>query len=278
MNAPLGIALIAVVGCNRALGLDQTQLVDALGPDAAPTCARDALAFDPQLRQVVLQPCSSYTTSEAADRALAICFLDGRLTLAEGRIDAPLAPIAVSGHPEPIVAVALAPDGARALIHHVSTTAPGVIASYVRDDAGWRWTHDLPITLDYDDTIGSPTGGPNMRVLHARPNSGVVDELVEDGPATWRVVHSYTPAELGTIHVYLPLSFTPDGLHAVFGGMDANGNRHVLHATRASLDDRLATGVPLAGVPRSVNDPYMTGDCGRVYFSGLSSIFYARQP
>ena len=50
----------------------------------------------------------------------------------------------------------------------------------------------------------------------------------------------------------------------------------VFYGYRASLDERFSKPTVVPGAPLS-NDLFLTGDCDRVYFSGLSAVFYARR-
>ena len=269
--------VLVLASCNRIYDLDDTQLRDAPGPDAAPTCDRDPLVFRPQVQQAVFQPCTHYSTSDATGRALALCPSQGAFVVAEGPIDDALVEVAVERKPDhAMLSVALAPEGDRAIVQHATLTGVPVFSVHVREAAGWKWSYDLP-AADYDDSVGTPSSRPGARLMHARPNAGVVDELVEDTPDTWRVLRSYTAQELGTFHLYGVFNLTADGRHVVFSGADTPQNTNVYHAVRTGIDERFGRGVPVAGIPRTVEDAFMTDDCGRVYFSGLSSIFYARQ-
>lgn len=268
------LAVVAIAGCNQALGLDATRLVDAAAPDAPPSCAHTPLAFQERLEQVLLQPCRAYVTSDI-DRALAVCPKPGGSILAEGRIDQPLVEIPSDAPPEQLILYAwLAPEGDRALVHAIPE--PPVFSVYRRDETSWRWSSDLPMITDYDDAIGVPSRGPAARVMHTRPNTGVVDELVEEG-GTWRLVRSYSYDHFGTLPIYAPVNLTADGLHVLFRSADLQPIPAIYHAARASIDEPFGGASPLANLPREIHDPFMTPDCGRVYFSGLSSVFYARQ-
>jgi len=169
MKARLLTLVVAACACNRTFGLAETQLQDATGPDAAPTCRHDPqLAYARRVRQVIVQKCNNYVTSELVDRALATCFIDGRAQVGEGAIDQPLAPVPFAPH-EPtsptVFAPRLAPEGDRALVQQLGSASPGIFSVYRRDDAGWAWDLDLPITPDYDDTLGVPSRRPNARVM-----------------------------------------------------------------------------------------------------------------
>jgi hypothetical protein len=132
------------------------------------------------------------------------------------------------------------------------------------------------MTVDYDDSVGVPSRGPRARFLHARPNAGMLDEYVEDPAGVWTRVASYTATELGTVAFYNTFNLTDDGLNVIYWASTTTGSG-IYRASRTSVDEKLANPTPLPGLPRTVYDPYMTNDCSRVYFSGLNSVFVARQ-
>ncbi|MBA3392783.1 MAG: hypothetical protein H0T89_09070 [Deltaproteobacteria bacterium] len=267
----------ALVGCNQVYGLEAVLLVDAPGPDAAPSCA-GTLAYRQELQQVILQACEHYTSAADIDRALASCNRGARRYIAEGPIDGVLQEVAVEVTAAGAALLTrLAPEGDRAIIHHLGTSGTDKFSVYRREPAGWMRAYALPAVVDYDDSIGTPSRRPNARVLHARPNAGLVDEYVEEPADTWRWLRSYTTTELGTISLYTQFNLTPDGLHVVYQGFLFDGTLAIYHGQRASLDEPFGRGVAIAGIPRTVHDAFMTHDCGRIYFSGLSSVFYARQ-
>lgn len=266
----------ALAGCNQVYGLEPTRLLDAPPPDAAPSCD-GMLAYRQELQQAFFQNCESYTAATDIDRAFAACRREGRQYFGEGTIDNPLDEVAVEQTSQTIAhAPRIAPEGDRAIIQHITTGGAVAFSVYRREPAGWMHVYALPITVDYDDSFGTPSRRPNARILHARPNAGVVDEYVEESPDVWRPLRSYSASQLGTLSLYTQFNLTADGLHVVYQGLTTEGTA-VYHARRANLDDPFGAGVPVAGIPRSVHDAFMTNDCGRIYFSGLSSVFYARQ-
>jgi len=271
-----GGLVVLLAACNQVYGLDPTVLVDAVPPDAAPSCDRE-LAFGPQLHQAVYQRCNSYTIAVDTQRALAVCTSDLRRYPAEGPRDAPLEEVVVEGFdPTVLLTPQLFPEGDRAVFTRPLANLLPEFVVYKRRNGAWQIAYTL-LAADYDDSIGTPSRRPNAHIMHSRPNTGAVDEYVEAAPDVWTLVRSYTPAELGTISLYTPFNLTPDGLHVVFLAYLPGGEIVVLHAQRDSVDTPFGPGVPVMGIPRSAGTPFMTHDCGRVYLSGLSSIFYAQQ-
>ena len=271
--------VLALAACNQVYGLEDTRLADPVPPDAAPTC-QDKLAFDRRFEQVILMRCAYYVPAADGDLGLASCgALDGRQFFADGPVDKPLVEVALEAHGDSVARAfpRLAPEGDRALITHLSDTLPPTFSVHYRDATKWAWAYDLPVVGDYDATVGTPSRRPHAHVMHASPNAARVDELVEDTPDNWRIVRSYTPQDLGTISLYTMFNLTPDGLHVVYQRVINDGTYEMTQASRTNIDAPFGPGTPLEGIPRTVFDAFMTNDCGRIYFSGLSSIFYARQ-
>jgi hypothetical protein len=273
-------AVLLLAGCNQVYGLDPTVLqIDAPGPKP-PVCT-PMLEFSPRVEQVIVQNCSSYVPAVELDRALASCGFGPEQVFAEGKRDGALAKIAfesgsANGYLE---SPRLAPEGDRAIVKHNMLTAMPAFSMYHRAASRWEVAYDLVAAAEFDDTMGTPSRRPSARVLYSRPNVGLVDELVEDPPGTWRVMRSYSTAELGINTGYSALNLTPDGLHAIVQGAASvpSTQQAIFHLWRDSLDAKFGPAVPVVGVPRLVTDAFMTNDCGRVYFSGLSSIFYTQQ-
>lgn len=270
-------ALLLLAACNQIYGLDDTRLAGPVPPDAPPAC-QPALAFDRRYEQALLVPCQDYVPAADADRALASCNAGGRAYFAEGPIGKPLVEVDVETRPGMVRgAPRLAPEGDRAIIQHFAVSVTSMYSVHERDATGWRWKYDLPLIAEFDDSVGTPSRRPNAHILHARPNVGLVDEYVEDAPDAWRLARSYTTDELGTRSLYTVFNLTADGLQVIYQQASLDGTLAISHAWRDSVDARFGPGVALDGIPRRVFDAFMTNDCGRVYFSGLSSIFYARQ-
>ncbi len=268
--------LVGLVGaCNRTLGLDDTKLLDGRPIDAPPSCDRE-LVFAEAVHQVIIEPCTDYVPAADIDRALALC----NSTIAEGPIDQPLAPMTVAPHGPGSINVyspRLAPEGDRAFVVQYRATLPSIFSVYTRDAAGWSWSYDVPITSDFDDTIGTPSRGPVAHAMYARPNSATADELVEESPGNWRVHATYQASELATEALYASLNLSADGLHLIFTGSMGGTRSQVLHAARASIDDRFPLPTPLLALPPGLEFGFMTPSCARVYFTGLESVFYSPQ-
>lgn len=271
------LPLLLVAACNQVYGLDPTQIVADAAPDAAPACSPE-LVYRPQFHQVIYQRCTSYSFARDVDRALAFCLPeDAPAFIGEGRVDSMLARVTVEGVASPVREPRISPEGDRMFL--LRATAAGVtgFAVYHRDATAWRYAYDLPVIGDYDDAVGVPSARPNARFMHSRPNAGVVDEYVEEAPDTWRLWHSYPAADFDTISLYTQFNLTADGLHVIYQAFALDSTIVVRHAWRDDIGAQFRKTLPIMGVPRGTVDGVMTPDCGRLYFSGLSSIFYAQQ-
>jgi hypothetical protein len=151
------------------------------------------------------------------------------------------------------------------------TAIPGVGATqrtivYRRgDDGTWRFDETLPFGAVVGEIISTFAAD---RVLVTKP-PGADEWARRDG--TWQKVHALTTATLGA-PVTGGLSMSADGLRLLFystGGV-------AMYTDRSSVDGpfRTASG-PIAALPAAFSE--MTGDCERVYISGLQSIFYAER-
>jgi hypothetical protein len=72
-------------------------------------------------------------------------------------------------------------------------------------------------------------------------------------------------------------NLTADGLHLVVYSGTPGGTSTQFFASRASLDERFGQPLPIDAFPVNVPWGWMTENCGRMYLSGLSSIFYLAQ-
>lgn len=84
---------------------------------------------------------------------------------------------------------------------------------------------------------------------------------------------SYTFAELGVYSMFQVPSLSENGLRLIYSGEDSQAIQHATYNVRASIADRFTRPGSLPELPR-VYDLYMNTDCSRIYFSGLSSVFW----
>jgi hypothetical protein len=265
----IGAAILALAGCNALYGLEGTEqrTADARAPYRCPTDGSPP-QFSTQLHQVMRVTCYSYTFSESTDIALYDCVQP----IEEGSIDArgrPFAPIELAPTtPSPGTAQdpRITPDGERLFVRQVYDVDQSYETVYRRE--GDRWVDPVDIdTNTYSEYFGLPSAVPDRRVIKSAGATFV--EYVEQPDRTWSEVASYPSAPLRTNR---PLSLSPDGLSVIF-----LRGQTLAYSRRASTSDPFASYVDVPGVPSGVGTPFMTADCGRLYFSALGSIWYAEQ-
>ena len=164
--------------------------------------------------------------------------------------------------------------------------------------------------------FSTPSRGPDQRVVYSDYNSSTAQyELVEigdPGNGTWAEVGRSTltnvDAETKDILSITQASLSPDGLRLVFmayaaygttwggGALTSStsnagtaegiayigpgclyGTQVVMYADRASTTSRFTDAHVIDSVPDQLGWPYMTEDCGRIYFSALNRVYYFKQ-
>lgn len=269
------VSSLLLAGCNAVFGLEPTSLPP---PDAPPTCPAygQSLEFGTGLADAVDEPCFHYTQSGDAGIAAAACGTGGAYTIREGAIDAGvLADAAVV----PTITgarfdqVALTPEGDQLFVRQVAGAA-GTFVRYRRVGNAWDQA-DTPFgPLSTNDSIGTPsdrgtTGGRRLAVTHDIS----LLELAENPDGTYRQVRETLYLDLQVTYAYAP-NMSRDGLRVVFHGTN-NSVQRAMVAERASLDVTFGPAKPIGGIPVTVMTPYMTEDCGRLYFSSLGKVLFA---
>jgi hypothetical protein len=268
----LGLAVLAVAGCNQAFGLDRTQPVDARyfdapidAPFACPPLG-ETPAFSPSFQQVVYD-CREYSLS--LDRqALALCGREPMLPF-EGVIDGPLDRPAV-GLADPTYALQfarLAPEGDELVATYYRAGTGYELRTYARQPNGdWSRKGTIATAPSYRDVSG-PTRRPRHVMLTTSSNA--LAELVEDTPL-WRQVALHPASELGVGYPGAP-KLSADGLRLLL----VDGTR-VVYADRPTIEAPFRPAAPVDGLPY-VTDAFLTDDCSRVYFSGVGTVFYSQR-
>jgi len=276
--------LLALCACNQVLGIDRTTHPLDAGIDAPFACPAIGKAPRFSTTPVMLQAplCQQYTISHAADIALAYCDTPRSSSLVEqGNVDGDLHPVpeltpGLASYTRPRVS----PEGDQLVTLVFGTTSDGFVR-YRR--SGTSWTADAaPFTMPSQITVNdqvvllsTPSRGPNRRML-ALLNPARIDELSDDGTDTLGFVREYTLANLGLMEIDGPM-LLPDGLRAVLRGVSVDGTKvGVWYMDRPSITSDFGAPQLLSGIP-DVTDPFLTEDCGRIYFSTAGSIWYAQQ-
>jgi len=280
-------AAIALQGCNWVYDLRTTELIDAAIYDApidAPfECPPIGTQpeFSPLVQQVIPRNCQYFTASPDLGTAAALCddgTQDGRIETGPSAQE--LSPAVLSGAPaEFFTSVRLTPEGDELWVRRVSGTF-AFVSVYTRvDDQTWLYARDLTaVGTAFDDRVSAPTRkvGGVRRFVQWTFNSFDLREFADDGVTT-SLVHAYTAGDLDTNYVLYP-NVSSDGLRLVFLGEPRMGPAIAvtMYADRATTDQLFSTAAPLRAAP-VVLDPFLTEGCGKLYTSGLGSLFYAPQ-
>lgn len=264
--------VLALAGCNQVFDLGPTQLANTTSPPTCPALGATP-HFDSTVRQAIRQDCTGYTASADSGMALAQCWFEGKYLPAYGPADGPLEPIALSTtdpadtFPWPPV---LSPEG-DTILWSASKVGQIRLATFGLADGRWQFTGYAPIPLAAPVVDPSPPSrGPSRHVLYFL--NGMLHEAAQDDAGAWAEVAppSAIPVNANRPHL------SPDGLRLVTSVVLTGGRHAVLYADRSSLDARFDTPLELDGVPPTP-DTFVTEDCGRAYFSGLSNILYEEQ-
>lgn len=284
-----GIALLLLCACNEVFGLRETVVVGGT-PDAPFACPLDKPPqYAAQLRQVVTQECSDYTTvaDPGVDLAVATCAapINDR-KVSTGTRDSMLTP--VQGIVYDCVALEcqyytprLSPDGTRLYvrvdgrddIRPVSTW----FDEYHPSGAGWNRVGRLSFANRINDWISNiardPSGGERVVLLRA----DVLEEWTYDG-VTWTGSHMYPSGSISPPYIR-SVMLSPDSLHiTVLATDDIVVAPVVLWGRRDNVGQLFGALSPIPELPvPSDYTVYTSADCGRAYFSGLETIFYAQQ-
>ena len=250
--------------------------------DAPYTCPQIGTTptFSGLYHQLLEQSCSGYTSSQRANLATVECADSYNFDVVEeGAIDGALTPsvFAASG-PSPSRAPELGPDGDVMLAQDndplMGTTT---IALYTRLNGVWSFSEDVLAVPNISEVPSEPTRGATDRrfLLYPSLTGGAFDEIVETSPGMWSNVTTHTALELDISSWNHP-SLSPDGLRIVFSGSPSGTTTpRVLYADRATVDDPFHAATAIS--QPDADDPFLTEDCGRLYFDALETIFYVQQ-
>jgi hypothetical protein len=287
-------AILLVCGCNQIFGIDRTVSLDAATADAAspPKCPDIGTAptFSGELRQLQTKRCYAYVPSDT--RALATCLLPNFLSeLRSGPVDGELAPATINSI-DPITP-RLAPEGDFFVaIGPPTATGLPTMAEYAL--VGDTWTLQRTTQVNGMD-FSTPSRGPKRRVIYLDfdpimqvPTNALVE--LEQTSTGWVFKNSVSYDKITpTTYWIQSLSLSADGLRLLFiNQIDMQptglgdppmleGGPTVFYADRVSLDVPFEKFQPLTAVPTGVDWPYLTQDCGKIYFAALDTVFYLKQ-
>ena len=263
------VALLSC-GCNQVLGLPATELSDGRSPPACPPLG-GVPTFYGDLLEVPARYCHRYVPSSDGKVALTV---KGNNTLMHGMVDRAPAPITLVPPPPDSVSFTIMPmpEGDRMLLLvRNAMTAGGTATEYtVQGDIAQGGT---AYAIQAVDNLGTPSAGPDRRIVFQEYASVV--EIADSG-AGWTEVRRYPIAELGSVSIQRA-SLSSDGLRFVFLSQAVVNNTSfnaVYYTDRATTSDHFGPARLVDTAPASVEDPYLTANCGRLYFSALDTVFY----
>jgi len=273
------VAVLLVGACNQIFGVKDTRQIDAAYFDApadAPfTCPPPGIApgFAPALHQDVLQNCIDYDV--VGDRAIAECVTGGELVVSEGPRDqmmSPMSGIPVTAGNDMYDLPRLSSDGKELYLRHFdyATNTQEAVMFTRAGDGMWQPGPAPPFARNVNDTFSTITSGPTGDRLFVW-NGSLVEEWVHEA-AGWRDVESITVAGL-TPNAFVGMN-PADSKRALIYSVD----RHTYYTDRPDESSPFRTAVRIAEVPDYGFDATMTPDCGRIYVTGLHSVFYVSQP
>ncbi len=286
------VTVLLLCSCDRLLGLHPTSLGDAYvappdGPFVCPDVGSGPPAYSPLVHQAIIQDCLEYTISATGNRAVAVC-----IDVADGSNfdvfeqtpgDAQLvrsAGIARHAAQNSYVDLPeLSPDGATLWVRYtdyVNSIQTVSYSSFARQaDGSWLHAMDMAVTGDTRMSSLVPIAGGYSFWLAANQASTLQEFAVVGGGAPMGG-STFDQATLLGVTQLTTLSLSPDGQRLLVHGRGAAG-------PGTFYTDRVGGGtfgkaVQVAGVPQMPQDPFMTAECGRIYFSdNESSIFYVQQ-
>jgi len=270
-------SVLLVCGCNQVLGLTPTRTDDAR---PAPKCVAGSLpSLYGQLHQLPLKYCNFYTPSFEAGIAVAEC----EDQLMSGPIDKRMSPLTLDAAPTRRErGTRLSAEGNRLLVPIFdSDLVQYEIAEYELQGNG-TWASVGPAT-PYATILrefSAPSRAPDRRLVFQDYDNGLVLVELSDQSGSWREVTRYPVTEVGAMAKQLnDPNLTPDGLRLVFRSETILPDGHyvaaaIFYAERATLDERFANARVIDVAPHDVLYPYLTEDCGRLYFTALATVFY----
>jgi hypothetical protein len=280
-------ALAVLAGCNWVYGSDRvstlsTPNIDAQyfdAPiDAPPMCGSGAPQFKQELNEVIVPSnCQHFSVSDNG-MVVAICQPTLFMNLFAGMATDPdglqlmVNDLPSDGQP---TQVRIAPEGDFALIQ-IYRAFDDDFYHAVRVDPATNIWHDLgPITaIDPHMTsfLSTPTRGPDRHLLTWSLDSGFT-EYLGDG-VDWTAQVPYISPGFGSISNAFGL--TPDGLRLVAQAGVNNSAPSARYGVRTDMSQPFMTSTPLPE-PASIQEPYLTEDCGKLYFFGLERVLYVKQ-
>jgi hypothetical protein len=249
--------------------------------DAAPKCPDPATPpqFKGSLHQVN-DNCTFYTRDEAGMRDAALCdsgVVNAPAVISDGGGDGLLTMVTLSPPlTSPPEMPRLSPEGDELWVRDGGKV---LVYSHAGDHS-WTFARDLGVSLqDFQESFTPPTRwvAGKRRFVLTTLSAQHLQEWEDDGTNVTLQL-DYPASQEGTSFFIFP-TLTADGLRLVWSGAiltDTTDASRTFYAYRQTLTESFSPGSVLQTAP-IVTDAFLTADCGRIYTSGLGSIFFAEQ-
>jgi len=150
----------------------------------------------------------------------------------------------------------------------------------VEADGKARMARSSDIPMPAGPAFSRPSHGPDRRLIYREfaVTGELLVELANSG-AGWTEVNRYLLNDLKGESSSFELdeaSLSADGLRFVViaGYTGMVSTTAAFYSDRATLSDRFTPLRLIANAPYAIQAPYLTEDCGRLYFSALGTVFY----
>jgi hypothetical protein len=265
------LGLVALCACNQIFGLDSTKVSNTMDVRPPPMCPPigQTPTFTQPASVLLSNNCSAVIVDAKETFALADCSVveqgpPNMLTMAN----------VPTGYQSP----RLEPEGTAAFFEKFdSMGVPLEWDLLTYDGSSWGNPMTLPMlafsmTSDYYTHFGAPSQATGGAHVIGQRNDGMLVEFSSTDPTSWSqvgVISTLGPAAVNVVAA----SLTPDGRRLVFA---APGG--IYYSDRQTIGDQFAPATQLAimGLP-SVDGslPYLTGDCGDLYYADMGGTAYS---
>jgi len=149
------------------------------------------------------------------------------------------------------------------------------VLAFRRDGTGWAVDATLPFAYPSMalSTVARIGDAAHLIVVDSSVLPNQLHEWVGVGGAWSEPGTSTTPAGLGFLGFDSWIDLSPDGLRMVVQAVPPDETDTAMYYLDRSSPSGSFNAPQRIDLPR-VNDPFITGDCTRVYYSGLQRVFY----
>lgn len=279
-------------GCNQVWGLaGSVEPRDAAffdsPPDAPWRCPGlgGTPAFGEHLYQLPIHDCDNFSVAEDGDAAMAVCKAPNE-TLVYGPPMGEMAPVKFAPPLDAGVAfrtIRLSADGNYAVGIVFDNNLPGVVTVAIeRMGAVWHLLGPImAIPASTGTLLGNPTRGPERHLVTVDIDmmaGGAISliEFVGDG-TSWSRADAMKITDLELTQVFGALGVSGDGLRMTLTAAASGSQISQAYADRDDIHHRFSIPRPIPTAPPTIVDPFVTSDCGRLYFSAVNTVLFVQQ-